>query len=170
MTCMGCTLRGLQVDRDFGQWEQHTKGIGMRLMEKMGYKKGLGVGKGGDGLVNPVQAKLRPAKKGGLGFGGDERTDQQRQDDIEKGRVQVDEEEVRRVYVILLMFCEIYSCFSRVCVGCRTFTLMLMTIREYRFGMESNRLAHMVLFCSIVAVISLYVCFVRCLSVACVIS
>lgn len=93
------------MDREFGQWEQHTKGIGMRLMEKMGYKKGLGVGKGGDGLVNPVQAKLRPAKKGGLGFGGDERTDQQKQDDIEKGRVQVDEEEVRRVYGALRMGC-----------------------------------------------------------------
>ena len=53
----------------------------------------MGVGKGGEGLVNPVQAKVRAAKKGGLGFAGDERTDQQIKDEKEKG-VKVDEEKV----------------------------------------------------------------------------
>jgi tuftelin-interacting protein 11 len=82
----------LQVDRDFGDWEKHTKGVGMKLLERMGYRKGMGIGRDGEGLVNPVQAKLRVAKKGGLGFGGDERTEQQKQDDREKGREYVDEE------------------------------------------------------------------------------
>lgn len=82
-----------QVDKDFGEWEKYTKGVGMKLLEKMGYQKGMGIGRGGEGLVNPVQPKLRAAKKGGLGFGGDERTEQQIQDDREKGREYVDEEE-----------------------------------------------------------------------------
>ena len=57
------------VDKDFGSWEAHTKGLGMKMLEKMGYKKGDGLGIRGKGMAEPVQVKLRP-KNLGIAAGG----------------------------------------------------------------------------------------------------
>ncbi|XP_034249833.1 zinc finger CCCH-type with G patch domain-containing protein [Thrips palmi] len=46
-----------------GAWEQHTKGIGSRLMERMGYVIGTGLGPLGEGRVEPVEAVVFPPGK-----------------------------------------------------------------------------------------------------------
>lgn len=53
-------------DAGFGNWEKHTKGIGKKLLMKMGFKGGLG--KNEDGVTRQLEVKLRPMQSG-LEFG-----------------------------------------------------------------------------------------------------
>jgi hypothetical protein len=63
----------VKIDKDFAAFERGTKGIGSKLLMKMGYIPGQGLGKGGSGIVKPIDVKLRPS---GAGLGMiDERTD-----------------------------------------------------------------------------------------------
>lgn len=43
-----------------GEWEKHTKGIGSKLMQKMGYVFGAGLGSMGEGIVVPIGAQVLP--------------------------------------------------------------------------------------------------------------
>ena len=44
-----------------GDWEKHTKGIGSKLMAKMGYRFGHGLGKlGKEGRLEPIEAFALP--------------------------------------------------------------------------------------------------------------
>nr|XP_040583243.1 zinc finger CCCH-type with G patch domain-containing protein-like [Lepeophtheirus salmonis] len=46
-----------------GEWEKYTKGIGSKLMTKMGYIFGTGLGKEAQGIVEPVTCTLYPQGK-----------------------------------------------------------------------------------------------------------
>ncbi|XP_005730830.1 zinc finger CCCH-type with G patch domain-containing protein [Pundamilia nyererei] len=48
---------------NFGGWEAHTRGIGSKLMLKMGYEYGKGLGKLQEGRVEPVMAVVLPKGK-----------------------------------------------------------------------------------------------------------
>ena len=61
------------VTKEYASWEQHTTGIGSKLMAKMGYEPGKGLGKSGQGLVEPVIAQMRKGKKAGLSYYGAEK-------------------------------------------------------------------------------------------------
>lgn len=76
----------------FAQFNKHSKGFGQKMLEKMGWNVGKGLGAGGEGIVNPVETKLRPARMG-LSFRGfDERTEQAKMEDKAR-RGELSEEE-----------------------------------------------------------------------------
>jgi Tuftelin interacting protein N terminal/G-patch domain len=58
--------RPANLDAKFGDWEKHTKGIGLKLMKKMGFTGRLG--KHETGVTRQLEVKLRPNGIG-LGFG-----------------------------------------------------------------------------------------------------
>ena len=47
-------------DQKMGKWEEHTRGIGSKIMMKMGYVIGSGLGSKGDGILVPVCAQILP--------------------------------------------------------------------------------------------------------------
>ncbi|KAM4604494.1 zinc finger CCCH-type with G patch domain-containing protein-like, partial [Discoglossus pictus] len=47
----------------FAGWEAHTRGIGSKLLARMGYEFGKGLGRNGEGRVEPIQAVLLPKGK-----------------------------------------------------------------------------------------------------------
>ncbi|XP_034100066.2 septin-interacting protein 1 [Drosophila albomicans] len=61
----------LPSSRNVGAWEQHTRGIGAKLLLQMGYEPGKGLGKDLQGISQPVQAHVRKGR-GAIGAYGPE--------------------------------------------------------------------------------------------------
>mmetsp|Transcript_27134 Transcript_27134/g.88687 ORF Transcript_27134/g.88687 Transcript_27134/m.88687 type:complete len:441 (+) Transcript_27134:1-1323(+) len=58
---MPAAMRG---DKAFGAWESGTRGVASRIMRRMGYVHGSGLGKEGEGIMNPVFAKWKTNRTG----------------------------------------------------------------------------------------------------------
>lgn len=59
------------LSKGVGTWEQHTRGIGAKLLKQMGYEPGKGLGKKLQGIATPVQAAVRKGR-GAIGLYGPE--------------------------------------------------------------------------------------------------
>ncbi len=56
-----------------GSFEQHTRGIGRRLMEKHGWRDGSGLGKSQKGIAQPIESDgQKPRERKGLGYFGEQ--------------------------------------------------------------------------------------------------
>jgi tuftelin-interacting protein 11 len=68
-------------------------GFGAKMMEKMGWQAGMGLGTTGEGIVIPVESKLRP-KNMGIAFKGfKEKTEQSKLEAKRRGEVVSDDED-----------------------------------------------------------------------------
>lgn len=56
----------MKENNKIGSFERHTKGFGSKMMAKMGFVEGMGLGRDAQGIVDPVNAVRRP-KSMGLG-------------------------------------------------------------------------------------------------------
>ncbi|WVZ93577.1 hypothetical protein U9M48_039545 [Paspalum notatum var. saurae] len=67
-----CGKAALSNSAQLGSFEVHTKGFGSKMMAKMGFIEGTGLGKDGQGIVQPIQAIHRPKSLGlGVEFNSD---------------------------------------------------------------------------------------------------
>lgn len=65
----GSGSKGTSGNAQFGSFEKHTKGFGSKMMAKMGFVEGMGLGRDSQGIVQPLVASKLP-KSRGLGAKG----------------------------------------------------------------------------------------------------
>lgn len=88
----GQGMRPANLGGNVGTWEKHTKGIGAKLLLKMGYQPGMGLGKDLQGISAPVEATVRRGR-GAIGAYGPEKAAQKAKKEEELRRQKEKEEE-----------------------------------------------------------------------------
>ncbi|RKP34560.1 GC-rich sequence DNA-binding factor-like protein-domain-containing protein [Dimargaris cristalligena] len=73
-----------KIDRDFGKFMEHSGGAALKMMTRMGYTFGKGLGKNKEGIVNPIDTKLRPGKMGLAYRGFQEKTKPSHSDELKR--------------------------------------------------------------------------------------
>ncbi|XP_047152451.1 tuftelin-interacting protein 11-like [Vigna umbellata] len=56
--------KGVTNSANIGSFEEHTTGFGSKMMAKMGYMEGGGLGKNGQGMAQPIEVIQRPKSLG----------------------------------------------------------------------------------------------------------
>jgi tuftelin-interacting protein 11 len=69
--------------------------FGARMLSKMGWQAGTGLGTTGEGIVTPIESKLRPQKMGIAFKGFKEKTEQSKQEARRRGEVVSDDEDAK---------------------------------------------------------------------------
>jgi len=69
--------------------------FGARMLSKMGWQAGTGLGSTGEGIVTPIESKLRPQKMGIAFKGFKEKTDQSKREARRRGEEVSDDEDVK---------------------------------------------------------------------------
>jgi G patch domain-containing protein 2 len=61
---IGSNKKRVEFSGNIGSFERHTKGFGSKMMAKMGFVEGMGLGKNSQGIVNPLVASKHPKSRG----------------------------------------------------------------------------------------------------------
>ena len=80
---------------DMAHFNKLQNSFGARMLSKMGWQAGTGLGTTGEGIVTPIESKLRPQKMGIAFKGFKEKTEQSKQEARRRGEVVSDEEDVK---------------------------------------------------------------------------
>ncbi|KAJ2962314.1 hypothetical protein NQZ79_g2566 [Umbelopsis isabellina] len=80
------------VHKEFAKFASHGTGFGMKMLQKMGWQVGKGLGAEGEGIINPIETKQRPTRMGIAFKGFDERTKQHKEEAVRRGEAVSDEE------------------------------------------------------------------------------
>lgn len=82
-------------DKERTHFSKLQGSFGAKMLAKMGWQMGTGLGATGEGIVNPVESKLRPQKMGIAFKGFKEKTEQSKLEARRKGEVVSDDEDPR---------------------------------------------------------------------------
>jgi tuftelin-interacting protein 11 len=83
------------TDKERSHFSSLQGSFGAKMLAKMGWQMGTGLGVTGEGIINPVESKLRPQKMGIAFKGFKEKTEQSKQEARRKGEVISDDEDPR---------------------------------------------------------------------------
>ncbi|KAG6832255.1 hypothetical protein H0H87_002151 [Tephrocybe sp. NHM501043] len=80
---------------DMAHFSKLQGSFGARMLSKMGWQAGTGLGATGEGIVTPIESKLRPQKMGIAFKGFKEKTEQSKKEARRRGEIVSDDEDAK---------------------------------------------------------------------------